>query len=115
MTLTRSKTSQFLTMLMTILREFLITNFKDELAPATEKDRFRLGYIGNKNRKITSCNNAYLAKAYSSVKNGWLTLWTDPHQATVKSKASTTSTSKRSSSQFMAFHANSTEGMLRRL
>ena len=30
------------------LREFFITNFKDELAPATEKDRFRLGYIGNK-------------------------------------------------------------------
>ena len=70
------------------LREFLITNFKDELAPATEKDRFRLGYIGNKNRKITICNDAHLAEAYSSVKNGWLMLWTDPHQATVKSTAS---------------------------
>ena len=71
------------------LREYLLSNFKDELSPAADANAFRLGYVGSKNRKLTTCSEVHLAEAYSNSKDGWLTLWVDPHE-TSKAKASST-------------------------
>ena len=93
------------------LREYLLSNFKDELSPAADANAFRLGYVGSKNRKLTICSEVHLAEAYSNSKDGWVTLWVDPHE-TSKAKASSTG-SKRSFAQFMAFDASTSEaGML---
>ena len=70
---------------------------------------FRLRYIGSKNRKLTIASNVHLAEAYSNSKDGWVTIWGDPHETTTKSKASSNG-SNRGFSQFMAFDANSSEG-----
>lgn len=56
--------------------------YKDELSPAAGADSFRLGYIGSKNRKLTIASNVHLAEAYSNAKDGWVTLWGDPHETT---------------------------------
>jgi hypothetical protein len=71
------------------LREYLLSNFKDELSPAADANAFRLGYVGSKNRKLTTCSEVHLAEAYSNSKDGWVTLWVDPHE-TSKAKASST-------------------------
>ena len=67
--------------------------------------------MGSKNRKLTISSEVQLAEAYSNSKDGWVTLWVDPHK-TSKEKASSMG-SKRSFAQFMAFDASTSEaGML---
>ena len=36
------------------LREYLLSNFEDELSPTADANAFRLGYMGSKNRKLTA-------------------------------------------------------------
>ena len=63
---------------VTALRHFLVDNFKADLAPAGDAESFRLDYIAGTNRRITISSSVQLAKAYSLVKKGWITLWADP-------------------------------------
>ena len=71
------------------LREYLLSNFKDELSPAADANSFCLDYVGSKNRKLTISSEVQIAEAYSHSKYGWVTLWADPHD-TSKAKAPST-------------------------
>jgi hypothetical protein len=61
------------------LRELLFDNYKEELVPASDANSFRLGYVVEKNRRLTISSNSNLDEVYSSEKVGWITLWVDPH------------------------------------
>lgn len=93
------------------LRRYLLATFKDELAPAANDEAFRMGYVGSKNRKLTIASPSQLSEAYSNAKDGWLTLWTDPHLTTPKSSKDLSNDSasgvkrKRSQTDVIAFSA----------
>ena len=45
------------------LREFVFPKYKVELSPACSQDSFYLGYLDEKNRKLTITNTAQLVEA----------------------------------------------------
>ena len=56
-----------------------LENCQAEISPATDTT-FQIGYYAEGNKKFSISSEIQLAKAFSLVKNGNITLWVDPHK-----------------------------------
>ena len=63
------------------LKQYLLENYSEELSPASNCTSLTIGYISDGRRKCDIKTEKQLDDAYRSVKNGWITLWVDPHSS----------------------------------
>ena len=63
------------------LKQYLLENYSEELSPASNCTSLTIGYMSDGRRKCDIKTEKQLDDAYSSVKNGWITLWVDPHSS----------------------------------
>jgi len=67
------------------LKQFLLENYSVELSPATNHS-FTVGYVSDGRTKCDIKTDKQLEEAYLSAKNGWITLWVDPHSTFKRKK-----------------------------
>ena len=63
------------------LKQYLLENYSEELSPASNCTSLTIGYMSDGRRKCDIKTEKQLDDAYRSVKNGWITLWVDPHSS----------------------------------
>ena len=63
------------------LKQYLLGNYSEELSPASNCTSLTIGYMSDGRRKCDIKTEKQLDDAYRSVKNGWITLWVDPHSS----------------------------------
>lgn len=63
------------------LKQYLLENYSEELSPASNCTSLTIGYMSDGRRKCDIKTEKQLDVAYRSVKNGWITLWVDPHSS----------------------------------
>lgn len=63
------------------LKQYLLENYSEELSPASNCTSLTISYMSDRRRKCDIKTEKQLDDAYSSVKNGWITLWVDPHSS----------------------------------
>ena len=63
------------------LKQYLLENYSEELSPASNCTSLTIGYKSDGRRKCDIKTEKQLDDAYRSVKNGWITLWVDPHSS----------------------------------
>ena len=63
------------------LKQYLLGNYSEELSPASNCTSLTIGYMSDGRRKCDIKTEKQLEDAYRSVKNGWITLWVDPHSS----------------------------------
>lgn len=63
------------------LKQYLLENYSEELSPASNCTLLTIGYKSDGRRKCDIKTEKQLDDAYRSVKNGWITLWVDPHSS----------------------------------
>ena len=63
------------------LKQYLLENYSEELSPASNCTSLTIGYMSDRRRKCDIKTEKQLDDAYRSVKNGWITLWVDPHSS----------------------------------
>ena len=60
-------------------RKYLLANYSEELSPAFNWSSLTIGYMSEGHWKCDIKTDKQLEDAYKSIKNGWITLWVDPH------------------------------------
>ena len=60
-------------------KKYLLANYSEELSPASNWSSLTIGYMSEGRRKCDIKTDKQLEDAYKSIKNGWITLWVDPH------------------------------------
>lgn len=60
-------------------KKYLLANYAEELSPASNWSSLTIGYMSEGRRKCDIKTDKQLEDAYKSIKNGWITLWVDPH------------------------------------
>ena len=60
-------------------KKYLLPNYSEELSPASNWSSLTIGCMSEGRRKCDIKTNKQLGDAYRSIKNGWITLWVDPH------------------------------------
>ena len=61
-------------------KKYLLPNYSEELSPSTYWSSLTIGYMSEGRRKCNiKTDKQLLEDAYKSIKNGWITLWVDPH------------------------------------
>ena len=78
-------------------KKYLLANYAEELSPASNWSSLTIGYMSEGRRKCDIKTDKQLEDAYKSIKNGWITLWVDPHSV-VKRKQDEKERSKGRSS-----------------
>ena len=63
------------------LKQYLLENYSEELSPASNCTSLTIGYMSDGRRKCDIKIEKQLDDAYRSVKDGWITLWVDPHSS----------------------------------
>lgn len=63
------------------LKQYLLENYSEELSPASNCTSLIISYMSDGRRKCDIKTEKQLDDAYRSVKNGWITLWVDPHSS----------------------------------
>ena len=63
------------------LKQYFLENYSEELSPASNCTSLTIGYMSDGRRKCDIKTEKQLDDAYRSVKNGWITLWVDPHSS----------------------------------
>ena len=63
------------------LKQYLLENYSEELSPASNCTSLTISYMSDRCRKCDIKTEKQLDDAYRSVKNGWITLWVDPHSS----------------------------------
>ena len=63
------------------LKQYLLGNYSEELSPASNCTSLTIGYMSDGRRKCDIKTEKQLDDAYRSVKNGWITLWVNPHSS----------------------------------
>ena len=66
-------------------KKYLLANYSEELSPSSNWSSLTIGYMSEMSEGRRKCNiktgKQLLEDAYKSIKNGWITLWVDPHSA----------------------------------
>ena len=60
-------------------KKYLLANYSEELSPASNWSSLTIGYMSEGRQKCDIKTDKQLEDAYKSIKNGWITLWVDPH------------------------------------
>jgi len=60
-------------------KKYLLANYSEELSPASNWSSLTIGYMSEGRRKCDIKTDKQLEDAYKSIKNGWITLWVNPH------------------------------------
>ena len=66
-------------------KKYLLANYSEELSPSSNWSSLTISYMSEMSEGRRKCNiktgKQLLEDAYKSIKNGWITLWVDPHSA----------------------------------
>ena len=66
-------------------KKYLLANYSEELSRSSNWSSLTIGYMSEMSEGRRKCNiktgKQLLEDAYKSIKNGWITLWVDPHSA----------------------------------
>ena len=63
------------------LKQYLLENYSEELSPTSNCTSLTISYMSDGRWKCDIKTEKQLDNAYRSVKNGWITLWVDPHSS----------------------------------
>ena len=66
-------------------KKYLLPNCSEELSPSANWSSLTIGYMSEvsegRRKSNIKTDKQLLEDAYKSIKNGWITLWVDPHSA----------------------------------
>ena len=61
------------------LKSYLLKNHAEEISPVKNASSFDIGYFSTRGRKLTSCTDEHLRKAYLTQSRNYVTFWLKPH------------------------------------